>query len=216
MLRELLKTILAIPLLLIALHTIIRIVRRFHKFPMPQFMANLIDNPLRRRIQPPHETPIRHGVQPGMTVLEIGPGNGTYTIATARRVGNSGKIITVDIEPRMIQRVTQRADAEGITNIEARLADVYELPFEDETFDLVYMIAVINEIPNPESALNEFQRVLKSNGKLVFSELFLDPDYQLAGTLIRRVNSAGFQLIEKIGNVFYYTLIFGKKPYKDT
>jgi ubiquinone/menaquinone biosynthesis C-methylase UbiE len=116
----------------------------------------------------------------------------------------------------MIQRVTQRADAEGITNIEARLADVYELPFEDETFDLVYMIAVINEIPNPESALNEFQRVLKSNGKLVFSELFLDPDYQLAGTLIRRVNSAGFQLIEKIGNVFYYTLIFGKKPYKDT
>jgi ubiquinone/menaquinone biosynthesis C-methylase UbiE len=216
MLRELLKTILAIPLLFIILHTLMRFVRHFYKFPMPQFMANLIDNPFRRRIQPPQETPIRHGVQPGMTVLEIGPGNGTYTIATARRVGNSGKVITVDIEPRMIQRVTQRADAEGITNIEARLADVYNLPFDDEKFDLVYMIAVINEIPNPESALREFQRVLKPNGKLVFSELFLDPDYQPASTLIRRANSAGFQLIEKIGNFFYYTLIFEKKPYKDT
>jgi ubiquinone/menaquinone biosynthesis C-methylase UbiE len=206
------KIILAIPLFLIALHTIMRIVRYLYKFPMPQFMANLIDNPFRRRIQPPKETPIRHGIQPGMSVLEVGPGNGTYTIATARRVGKAGKVFTIDIEPRMIQRVTQRARAEGISNIEARLANVYELPFDDETFDLVYMIAVINEIPHSEKALREFRRVLKSNGKLVFSELFMDPDYRLASTLIRRVNSAGFQLIEKIGNFFYYTLIFEKNP----
>ncbi len=212
MLNKALRIVLAIPLLLIILHTIMRIVRHFHKFPMPQFMANLIDNPFRRRIQPPQETPIRHGIHPGMTVLEVGPGNGTYTIATARRVGNSGRVVTVDIEPKMLQRVTQRAQAEGITNLEARLANVYELPFDDETFDLVYMIAVINEIPRPERALREFQRVLKSNGKLVFSELFMDPDYQLASTLIRRVNPVGFQLSERTGNFFYYTLIFEKKP----
>jgi ubiquinone/menaquinone biosynthesis C-methylase UbiE len=57
-----------------------------------------------------------------MTVLEVGPGNGRYTIETARRVGNTGKVIAIDIEPKMIERVIQRAQAEGITNLEAKVA----------------------------------------------------------------------------------------------
>ena len=41
-----------------------RLIRHFYKFPMPEFLANLIDNPLRRRIQPPGEMPVRHGIHP--------------------------------------------------------------------------------------------------------------------------------------------------------
>jgi ubiquinone/menaquinone biosynthesis C-methylase UbiE len=177
---------------------------------MPEFMANAIDNPLRRKIQPPEQTPIRHGIQLGMKVLEVGPGNGTYTIATARRLGESGKLTTIDIEPKMIERINKRIQAEGITNIEARLADVYALPFEDGDFDAVYMIAVIGEIPYPERALGEFYRVLAGDGKLIFSELFTDPDYPRASSLIRLVTAAGFKLYRKAGNFFYYTLIFEK------
>ena len=78
---------------------------------MPQFLANAIDNPFRRRIQPPDRTPLRHGIEPGMTVLEVGPGSGTYTIATARRIGAQGRLVTVDIEERMIEpRQAQSAD----------------------------------------------------------------------------------------------------------
>jgi hypothetical protein len=55
-----------------------RIVRNFDKISMPLFMVNLIDNLLRRRIQPPDRMVHRHGIEPGMTVLEVGPGNGTY------------------------------------------------------------------------------------------------------------------------------------------
>ena len=208
--RKLTYIFLGITLFLVTLHTMIRIVRHFYKFPMPQFMANAIDNPLRRKIQPPDATAIRHGIEPGMTVLEIGPGNGTYTLATAQRVGIRGKVVTVDIEPKMIERVNHKIQAEGITNIEARLADVYDLPFDDGSFDIVYMIAVIGEIPDPERALGEFHRVLSPSGMLVFSELFIDPDYPLADTLIRMVTSAGFRLKKKVGNFFYYTLIFEK------
>jgi ubiquinone/menaquinone biosynthesis C-methylase UbiE len=68
---------------------------------MPEFLANLIDNPLRRMIQPPTEMPVRHAIDPGMTVLEVGPGNGRYTLETAWRVGMAGKVITVDIEPKV-------------------------------------------------------------------------------------------------------------------
>ena len=131
--------VLGIPLLAICLHTVVRIIRYFYKFPMPQFLANLIDNPFRRKIQPPGEMPLRHDIMPGMTVLEVGPGNGRYTIETARRVGQSGKVVAIDIEPRMIERVLTRARDEGVTNIEARTADVYDLPFEDGAFDAVTM-----------------------------------------------------------------------------
>jgi ubiquinone/menaquinone biosynthesis C-methylase UbiE len=177
---------------------------------MPQWMANLIDNPFRRKIQPPEETAIRHGIKPGMRILEVGPGNGTYTLASARQVGPDGEVVAIDIEPKMIERVQRRIEAEGITNIKARVADVYELPFDDNSFDLVYMITVINEIPNIPAALVEFQRVLKPSGKLVFSELLLDPDYPLARRLTQKVQAQGFRLKEKIGNFFYYTLRFEK------
>lgn len=197
-------------LLILVLHTTIRVIRHFHKFPMPQFLANLIDNPLRRRIQPPGEMPVRHGIQAGMTVLEVGPGSGRYTLETARRVGAAGKVIAVDIEPKMIERVTRRAESEGITNLEARVANVYDLPFNDGSFDAICMITVISEIPEPERAMREFYRVLSPKGTLAFSELLLDPDYPLAKTLINQAGRAGFRVKEKLGNFFSYTLVLEK------
>ena len=211
MLRKLLYVVLGIPALFLVWHTTVRIIRYFYKFPMPEFMAGIIDNPLRRRIQPPDEVPLRHGIEPGMRVLEVGPGNGRYTLATARRVGDTGWVIAIDIEPKMIERLRARVEAEGITNIEARVADVYDLPFDDEAFDAVTMVAVIGEIPDPDQAMREFYRVLKLGGTLAFSELLLDPDYPLARTLIRKASAAGFRLREKLGNFFYYTLVFERK-----
>ena len=211
MLKKLLCVVLAIPVVVVILHTVVRVVRHFHKFPIPERFANLIDNPLRRKIQPPGETPARHGIEAGMTVLEIGPGNGTYTLATARWVGEQGRVVTVDIEPKMIERVKRLAQVEGVGNIDAHVAYVYDLPFDDGIFDAIYMITVIGEIPDPERAMKEFHRVLKSVGTLAFSELLLDPDYPLASTLVRWAVSAGFRPRMKVGSFFYYTLIFEKK-----
>lgn len=189
---------------------LVRVVRHFYQFPMPQFMANLIDNPLRRKVQPPDELAMRHGIEPGMTVLDVGPGNGTYTLAAARRVGPAGKIVAIDIEPKMIERVQRRVQKAGAKNIEARLADVYALPFDDGALDAAYMITVIGEIPEPERAMREIRRVLKPSGTLSFSELLLDPDYPLASTTIRRAEAAGFRLKQRFGGFFSYTLRFDK------
>lgn len=211
MLKMLAYILLGLLLGAVALQFFIRIIRHFYKFPMPEFLANAIDNPLRRKIQPPGEMPLRHNVEPGMTVLEVGPGNGVYTLETARRAGHTGKVIAIDIEPGMIERVTRRAQVEGVANLEAKIANVHELPFDDGTFDAIYMITVIGEIPEPERALSEFHRVLKPSGTMAFSEALTDPDYPLARTLIRKAHRANFRLKKRVGNFFAYTLVFEKQ-----
>jgi ubiquinone/menaquinone biosynthesis C-methylase UbiE len=177
---------------------------------MPQFMADAIDNPLRRRIQPHDQMPLRHGLKPGMTVLEVGPGNGRYSLAAAQYLGPSGRLVSIDIEPRMIERLQARALAAGATNIDARVADVYQLPFDDQSFDAAYMIAVIGEIPEPEKAIAQFHLLLKPGGILAFSELLMDPDYPRVSSLVRLVEPHGFRLTHHLGNFFAYTLVFEK------
>jgi ubiquinone/menaquinone biosynthesis C-methylase UbiE len=211
MVRKVLYVLVGVPLAFVAWHTLVRVIRHFYKFPIPEFLAGLIDNPWRRRVQPPDEMPRRHGIAPGMRVLEVGPGNGRYTLATARRVGAGGRVVAVDIEPRIVERVRARVAAEGVDNVEVRVADVYDLPFDDGSFDAAYMIAVIGEIPEPDRALAEFRRVLRPAGSLAFSELLVDPDYPLAGTLVRWASAAGFRLRRREGGFFAYTLVFEKR-----
>lgn len=210
MLRKTLCILLGIPLAFVAWHTLIRIIRHFYKFPIPDFLAGAIDNPFRRRIQPPDEMPLRHAIAPGMRVLEVGPGSGRYTLAAARWVGPQGQVMAVDIAPRIIARLQDRIRAEGATNVEARLANVYDLPFDEATFDAVTLMSVIGEIPEPGRALAEFHRVLRPGGTLAFSEILLDPDYPLANTLIRLASEAGFGQHRQLGGCFAYTLVFEK------
>ena len=74
------------------------------------------------------------GLEPGMRVLEIGPGTGTYTLAAARRVGEKAYVVSIDIEPKMLQRVSARIRAEGIENTHPSGASAHHLPFRDEFF----------------------------------------------------------------------------------
>lgn len=208
--KILLYIVIGLPVLVIIFHTLLRIVSVFHKFPMPSWMAEVIDNPLRRRLQPPDKTAIRHGIEPGMRVLEVGPGNGTYTMAAARRVGDDGLVIAVDIQYKIARFVLTRTEKESISNLRTLIADVHNLSFSDGFFDVIYMITVIGEIPDPDRAIREFYRVLRPGGTLAFSELFWDPDYPRQKTLIRKATAAGFRLREKIGGFYYYTLILEK------
>jgi ubiquinone/menaquinone biosynthesis C-methylase UbiE len=197
--------------LLLSSYVLIRIRRSRSAAPIPSFLTTLIDHPLRRRfLQPPEETSRRHGIQPGMRVLEVGPGRGTYSIAAARAAGENGQVVAIDIEPRLVNQLTRRAFEEGVTNLEVQVGDASNLNFEDEEFDLVFMIAVLGEIPHPDRALREFHRVLRWGGILAISELLPDPDYVPAEDLIELVTTNGFRVSEKVGNRFYYTLLSEK------
>lgn len=209
-LKILLTLFVFIPLALIILHTIIRIIRHIYRFPIPQALTRFIDGPHRHRFQPPDATAVRHGIEPGMKVMDVGPGNGSYTIAAARLAGPDGTVYAVDIDQKIIERLNQRINDQGVDNLIPMVADVYELPFSREEFDLIYLITVIGEIPEPVKAMREFHRVLKPEGRLVFSELLVDADYPSRKRLVQLASESGFREVKRLGNFFYYTLIFEK------
>jgi ubiquinone/menaquinone biosynthesis C-methylase UbiE len=190
---------------------IVRVIRRFIHFPIPSFIARFIDNPFRRRIQPPKKVVDWIGIQAGMWVLEIGPGPGTFTIEAARRVGEGGRVFAIDIEPAAISRLNSRLQRDRIANVEARVASAYDLPFSNNVFDRAFMIAVLGEIPDKKRALLEIKRVLKDDGLLAIGEFLPDPDYPRRKTVIHWCKDAGFELVWDHGCILHYVLTF-KKP----
>jgi ubiquinone/menaquinone biosynthesis C-methylase UbiE len=110
----------------------------------------------------------------------------------------------------MIAALQKKAQAAGTTNLQTRVASAYDLPLEDGTVDRAFLVTVLPEIPDRHRALLELYRVLKPGGVLSISEEFLDPDYPLAGTVVRWAGEAGFELAERHGNWFVYTLNFQK------
>jgi ubiquinone/menaquinone biosynthesis C-methylase UbiE len=190
------------------------IARLAHRFgtsaPCPAALSWLVHNPLRRRYMRPVQD--RVGIQPGERVLELGPGPGAFTVDAARRAGPQGRIIAVDIQPEMIAWVEQRVREAGLSNVETHVAGAYELPLENESIDRAFVVTVLPEIPDQNRALAELWRVIKPGGRLSVTEEFMDPDYPFPFETIRRVEAAGFELVQRFGNFWVYTVNFRRKP----
>ena len=196
---------------------VLRIIRRYYKFPAPAFMMNLIDNPIRRKlIQKPDKVAERMHLKPGMIVVEIGPGKGSYTKAIAKSILPNGKVYAIDIQESIIDRLKKRIEEEGITNIIPKIGDVYNLSFENESIDRALMIACLPEIPDPIRALKELKRVLKPDRLISLSEMLPDPDYPRRKTEKRWADEAGFELSDQFGNWFIYHLNFKRKDNNST
>jgi SAM-dependent methyltransferase len=194
--------------------TITRIVRKLIHFPAPAWIGGLLDSNYRRFLQPPDTIIQRSGITEGMKVLEIGCGSGAYTTYVAEKIGPKGSVYALDTQQKMLDQLENKLKKprwSGITNINLIKADAYTLPFSDHSFDLVYLITVLPEIPDQGRALSEIKRVLKPGGFISVNEFFPDPDYPLKSTTIKRLKAAGFEIDRTDGFLWTYT-VKGKKP----
>ena len=101
-------------------------------------------------------------LRPGWRVLDAGCGPGTITLGLARLV-SPGHVTGIDIEDSQFAIVRDRAERERL-NVEFRKASVYELPFQDGSFDAVFSHALLGHLSAPDVALLELHRVLKPGG----------------------------------------------------
>jgi len=203
--------ILVILAVFILFQIVIRIIRRYLKLPAPAIIGRLLDSSYRRRVQPPDALIRRSGIKKGMRVLEIGCGSGAFTVDVARAVGATGEAYALDIQKDMLEQLKRKlgkAENRDVKNIKPILGNAHTLPFANNFFDLVYLVTVLQEIPDKPRALAEIKRVLKPGGILAVTELLPDPDYPLKSTTIAMGEKAGFTVDRVSGNFFNYTVRF--------
>jgi len=116
-------------------------------------------------------------IREGEAILDIGCGAGVDSIIAAGLVGPSGSVTGIDVVPEMLARASENARLAGLANVAFRESSAEQLPFPDNSFDLVISNGVFNLVVDKVQALGEVFRVLKPAGR------FMLADQVLAGEL---------------------------------
>jgi len=154
-----------------------------------------------------------------MVFADIGCGEGFFAILAAKRVGNQGKVYAVDVDASAIQRLKDKAEAEGLKNIAAKVGTGEETVFCNKCVDLVFYSMVLHDFGDPEKVLKNAKKMLKTEGRLIDldwkkQEIPFGPPFKIrfseehASILIK---NAGFQ-IERIDGVGNYHYVVTAKP----
>ena len=143
-----------------------------HHRVMPWWLGYFLLGPLRRLRQDPHAL-LSPYVTQGMTVLEPGPGMGFFTLELARLVGPHGRVVAIDIQPKMLAALRRRARRAGLEErIEARLATESGLGTDDLAGKVGFALAfaVVHELPDQTAFFVEVSRALVPDGRVLVAE----------------------------------------------
>jgi ubiquinone/menaquinone biosynthesis C-methylase UbiE len=169
------------------------------KHVCPWWVGYLLVSPIRRWLQDPEKI-LSPYINEGMTVLDVGPGMGFFTIPAARMVGDSGRVIAVDLQEKMLKSLVKRAEKAGVADrIVAKLCEPDRLGVSDP-IDLCLAFNVVHEVPDASALFSQIRAILKPAGRLLLAEPagwhVSDKDFE--GTL-SKASAAGSELIGRPG-----------------
>jgi len=138
----------------------------------PWWLGYVLASPLRRLLQDPVAV-IQPYVREGMTVLEPGPGMGFFTVELARQVGATGRVVAVDVQPRMISGLKRRLAKAGLLErTDARVTPADSMGLQDlqGKVDFALAMAVVHEMPSSSRFFAEVAQALKPGATLLLAE----------------------------------------------
>jgi ubiquinone/menaquinone biosynthesis C-methylase UbiE len=188
----------------------LRVVSRRRSTACPAWLVPLLENPYMNAVAGSELLLDRAGVEAGQDVLDVGSGPGRLTLPAADRVGPTGRVVALDLQPAMIHRLRARFTASGVKNIETILGGAGEGKVPAGSFDRAFLVTVLGEIVDRQAALREVYEALRLGGLLSVTEVLPDPHYQSRGRVRRAAESVGFTFRETLGPWYAFTMNFIK------
>ena len=155
----------------------------------PWWLAYTFDNPIRRLLHNPQKL-LRGLVKEGDTVIDIGCGMGHFSVGMAKLVGPTGRVISVDVQQEMLERVRTRAERQNLQDHFHLHRCQPDSLGVDEPADFVLAFWMVHEVPNRENFLAEVRNLLKPEARFLLVEPKLHvsaADFQKTVDLARAV-----------------------------
>ncbi len=181
--------------------------------------ADWLERSAREKEEAPEAALDAIGIQKGMNVADIGAGTGYFSIRIAKRVGPTGKIYANDIQPEMLDRLREKSEREGLTNIETVLGSEADPKLPTAKMDLVILVDVYHEFSQPQAMLQEIRASLKPDGRLILLEyrkedptIPIRPDHKMSIPEVKtEVEAEGFKLDKVLDTLPRQHIFFFKK-----
>jgi arsenite methyltransferase len=116
--------------------------------------------------------PTEHaGIEKGNTVVDLGSGAGNDVFVARSLVGDTGRVIGIDMTDEMIAKANRNKEKLKADNVDFRLGDIENMPVENSTADVVISNCVLNLVPDKQKAFSEIKRILKPGGHFCISDI---------------------------------------------
>lgn len=193
-----------------------------------EYLGRVVAQPMSHRGAPwlvrperEEEESVREGfeqlrLRPGMVVCDLGCGNGFWTLPIARAVGPQGRVLAVDIQREMLQKLRARAARLNLENLEPILGRVDDARLPEGEVDLVLMVDVYHEFSHPESMLWGIRRALRPEGVVALFEyrqedpsVPIKPLHKMSKRqIMKEFEANGFKLVREYNGLPWQHLMF--------
>jgi SAM-dependent methyltransferase len=188
--------------------------------PMSYLGADWLDRPDREaREQPEHVLDVLR-IQPGMVVADVGAGSGYFSVRLARRVGPAGRVIATDLQPEMLALLRARMADAGVTNVAPVQATPADAKLPRGALDLVLMVDVYHELPDPRGTLAQIKSALRQSGRLALveyraedPEVAIKPEHKMTLEQIRKeLEASGFVFVARDESLPDQRIVVFRRP----
>jgi len=195
---------------LLVLIVAISVLWRVASWPCPSWLVPLLENPYFETVAGATVLLERAEIRAGMCVLDAGCGPGRVTLPVAAAVGPAGRVVALDTQAGMLEKLRRRLQAKGVTNVELLHAGLGEGNLEENQFDVALLVTVLGEIRDKPSALRELFRALRPGGVVSVTEALPDPHYHSLARIRKLSSQVGFEERAVYRGRLAYTVNLGK------